>query len=81
MAKKKPEIESVDDINIKLKPFLGIRPGVYLTWLYGFALCLILFLLFFLPGIKKNGTVVSVGSMPDQAAVYVDGVEQQPEGS
>lgn len=73
MAKNKPEFESVDDIKVKLKPFLGIKPGVYLTWLYGFAVCVILFLLLFLHGIRKNGTVVSINSMPDQAAVYVDG--------
>ena len=73
MAKPPEEIEDASQIEVKLKPFLGIRPGIYLTGFYGIAILFVLFMLLFFPGIKKNGTAYEVESLPAGAAVHVDG--------
>jgi gamma-glutamyl hercynylcysteine S-oxide synthase len=73
MAKPSEEIEDVSQIEVKLKPFLGIEPGVYLTILYSIAALFILFMLLLFPGIKKNGTEYKVESLPAGAAIHVDG--------
>ena len=72
MAKKKDRDISITEIKVKLKPFLGIEPGVYLTFLYGFIIILILFFLLVFPGIKKNGSSVDFVSRPQGAVIYVD---------
>ena len=73
MAKPAEEIEDISQVEVKLKPLLGIKPGVYLTAVYGLVVLLVLFLLLFLPGIRKNGTRYTFESVPGDAAVYVDG--------
>jgi gamma-glutamyl hercynylcysteine S-oxide synthase len=67
------EAESAE-VTVKLKPILGMRPGVYLTVLYGIAVLLLVYLLLFLPGIVKYGEYRDVVSNPPHAAVSVDGV-------
>jgi len=62
------------EIQVKLKPILGIRPGVYLTILYSFAILLILFILLFAHGIKNPGSMLVVKTEPAGAAIKVDGV-------
>lgn len=67
---------SEQDFTVHLKPFLGIRPALYLSC---FAIVLLILLLFFLllfPGIKKNGSIVTVHSNPSFAALYIDGKYQ-----
>lgn len=73
MAETREEPLNPEDIHVKLKPVLGIRPGVYLTVLYAAVLILLLFLLLFYPGIRRNGSNVTFDSLPDGAAVYIDG--------
>jgi hypothetical protein len=69
-----PAATEPDTFNgVRLKPILGIRPGVYLAWIYGLVILFILFALLFLPGITRPGALVSVGSEPYGAAVLVDG--------
>jgi formylglycine-generating enzyme required for sulfatase activity len=53
---------------------MGIRPGVYLSGLYGFVILIILFIVFMLPGIINPGSVLAVSTEPFGAAVRVDGV-------
>jgi len=65
-----------DKDNVKLKPFLNIRPGVYLTCLYAALLVVILFAVFVRPGIVNSGSVLTVNSEPWGAAVLVDGCTQ-----
>ena len=74
MAKPTDEIEDISQVEVKLKPFLGIQPGLYLTVIYSLAALVLLFLLLFLPGIRKNGTVYTFESVPSGAAVHVDGL-------
>lgn len=73
MRKKKqlPQVEPV-----RLKPVLGIRPGVYLLVLYSVILFLAIFLVGFLPGIVRGGRYVDFSSPLSDAGLYVDGTYQ-----
>ncbi len=71
MSKKITE-EDIEKAVVKLKPVLGIAPGVYLTVFYGFVLTGILFFILLFPGIRKNGTLVYVDSYPPEASVFID---------
>ncbi|MFI5368679.1 MAG: SUMF1/EgtB/PvdO family nonheme iron enzyme [Spirochaetia bacterium] len=51
-----------------------MRPAVYLTGLYGAAAVLLIFFLFFYPGLRNRGSYLSVVTSPDHATVKVDGV-------
>jgi len=75
------EKQANNEIQVKFKPIYGIRPGVYLTFLYSFALLLILFFLFLYPGIKNPGAVLIVKTEPDGAAIRIDGVYRGVAGS
>jgi len=67
------KLNETDD-NVKFKPLLGIRPGVYLGVLYSFVLLVILFFLLVFPGIAKGGAILSVKTEPMGAAVRINGV-------
>ncbi|MDR1804068.1 MAG: SUMF1/EgtB/PvdO family nonheme iron enzyme [Treponema sp.] len=73
MFKNKPLPED----QVRLKPLLGIRPGVYLAFIYGAVLLLILFFVFLYPGISNPGSILAVKSEPWGAAVLVDGVYRE----
>jgi iron(II)-dependent oxidoreductase len=64
-----PEIQA----EVHLKPFLGMRPGVYLTILYAILALVILFFLLFYKGLRDHGTFLRVTTFPPGAAVSVDG--------
>ncbi|MCL2230089.1 MAG: SUMF1/EgtB/PvdO family nonheme iron enzyme [Treponema sp.] len=70
-----------NEIQVKLKPFMGMRPGVYLTILYSFILLIIIFFLFFSHGLKNPGSVLIVKTDPKNAAIRVDGVYKGLSGS
>lgn len=73
-SKKNNTTGSSSDDTVKLRPLLGIRPGVYLTVLYALIIGVILFFILLYPGIKEPGGQLSVTSEPQGAAVRVDGV-------
>lgn len=73
-AKGKPEPPSEEVEQVTLSPVFGMRPGVYLSVLYGFVLILLLFLLLFLPGIVRFGSRVTFDTAPAGASVLVDGI-------
>jgi hypothetical protein len=73
MGKKKVEPKSEDD-QVTLKPFLGIRPGVYLSAIYLFAVLLLFFLFFVNPGIRKPQAAIMLATEPEGAAMRVNGV-------
>ena len=60
-------------VEVHLKPFLGMRPGVYLTVLYALLALAVLFFLFFYKGVRDQGVFLRVTSSPPGAAVSVDG--------
>src|SRR5208283_595311 len=63
-----------DESTVRLKPILGLRPGQYLTVLYGLGLLLAVYLLLFMPGIKHHGAYLSLRTFPEHATVTIDGV-------
>ncbi|HAK44381.1 MAG TPA: hypothetical protein DCO79_00440 [Spirochaeta sp.] len=65
-----------DNDEVKLKPFLGIKPGKYLIILYIVIIIAVLFAILFLPGLVKPGTLYSFESVPENAVVFVDGKYQ-----
>jgi len=70
MQKKQPETEDI----VKLKPFMGMRPGVWLCALYSAVLLVIFFLFLVLPGIINPGSELIFITEPQGAAIRVDGV-------
>jgi len=62
------------DDQVRLKPVLGIRPGVYLAAVYGFVILLALYFLLLHPGLSRPGAVVVFTSEPWGCALRVDGV-------
>jgi len=75
MLKKKNRepIPDFSEVTVKLKPFLGMKPGTYLTVIYSLIVIVILFLVFFYPGIRRSGTYATFHSLPSKAEVMVDG--------
>jgi formylglycine-generating enzyme required for sulfatase activity len=75
MLRKKPPAPTSDDEDIvRLKPILGIRPGVYLAIACAVVLLVILFLVLVYPGITRPGSMVVFSSDPSGAALRVDDV-------
>ncbi|MBN2444593.1 MAG: SUMF1/EgtB/PvdO family nonheme iron enzyme [Spirochaetales bacterium] len=72
MAKQKSEETDFSDVSVTLKPLFGIKPEYYLPVIYIVILGLILFFVFFFPGINKNGTTITFKTIPGKAPVYVD---------
>jgi hypothetical protein len=68
------KIEILPEDRVVLKPFLGLKPRVWLTGLYSLLLLVILFFLLVFPGLMNPGTVYRFTSEPWGAAVELDGV-------
>ncbi|GHU15711.1 hypothetical protein FACS1894163_03490 [Spirochaetia bacterium] len=64
----------LEEDEVHLKPFLGLRPGVWLSVIYGAAILLILFFILIFPGLSRPGSVIVVKTEPWGAAVRLDGV-------
>ena len=59
---------------VKLEPFLDIRPGVYLTVLYTLIILAIVFFILILPGIRNPVAALIVKTEPAGAAIRVNDV-------
>ena len=82
MGKKAAQMpKQEDEDQVKLKPVMGIRPGVYLVFLYSFILIAVLFFLLVFPGLKNPGSVLVVKSNPQGAGIRVNGVYMGASGS
>ncbi|MDR0669927.1 MAG: SUMF1/EgtB/PvdO family nonheme iron enzyme [Treponema sp.] len=66
---------STDD-QVHLPPVLGIRPGVYLSVIYGLVFLGLLFFLCLFPGLSRPGSLVSFTTEPEGAAIRIDGVNR-----
>lgn len=73
-SKKGDDVVPIEDIKVVLKPILGIDPRVYVRIVWLFLAALVIFLLLVLPGIRRNGTVLTVNCSPADASVIVDGI-------
>src|SRR5690554_4330005 len=71
--KKREDDMPVNIEPVRLKPFLGMQPGVYLTILYALILLTVVFLVAILPGIIKSGKRVTFTSAVAPSYVTVDG--------
>jgi len=69
MSSDTPPIESVQDIQVRLKPFLGVKPKYYLAGIYALAVLALLFALLVLPGLTHPGTRATITSTPSGAEV------------
>ncbi|MDR2392666.1 MAG: SUMF1/EgtB/PvdO family nonheme iron enzyme [Treponema sp.] len=74
MAKTEKTDTPLPEDAVHLPMLLGIRPGVYLLFLYSLILLSLLFLVLLYPGLSKPGAVLVLRSEPLGAAVRVDGV-------
>jgi hypothetical protein len=59
---------------VRLKPVLGVRPGVYLAFLYSLVILAGFFFIFLFPGLSRPGAEVVFKTEPAGAALRVDGV-------
>ena len=68
--RKKPELPEVEPV--RLRPILGIRPGIVILASIILMIVLILFLLFVLPGIMQKGGYVRFDLNTVDTAIYLD---------
>jgi len=66
-------IPDFKNVKVRLRPFLGIKPQVYVPVIYIVLLVLIVFFVFFYFGIKQNGRYYFFESYPLNAGIYLDG--------
>ncbi len=72
-VKPRPGEVPPSEAEVRLKPVLGLKPGVYLTVIYALVLLFVLFMLLFYKGIRDQGVYLRVRTLPTGAAVSVDG--------
>lgn len=70
---KKITQADIDQAEVRLRSIAGISPRFYLPVIYIFLSLALVFLLFVLPGIRKNGSYLTFSGLPAKSAVYVDG--------
>ena len=64
----------LENISVKLKPIIGISPRTYVPAAWVLIMSFIIFILLILPGIRKNGTELTVLSVPADAQVIFNGI-------
>jgi formylglycine-generating enzyme required for sulfatase activity len=70
--KEKPEEAELAEDQVRLKPVLGLRPGVYLTIICSLLIMVILFLILLRPGIVNPGSLLVFTTEPSGAALRMD---------
>ena len=73
VSKSQKDVNDEIQVEVRLKAFLGMRPGVYLTVLYALIVLAALFFLLFYKGLHDQGTYLRVTTLPAGAAVTIDG--------
>ena len=63
-----------EDIVVRLKPLLGFQPRTYVPAAWIIILSTVVFFLLILPGIRKNGTWMTIYSDPPDVSILVNGV-------
>ena len=81
MKEKPKEKQTETEDIVKLKPIMGIRPGVYLTVIYSIILLVIFFFLLVFPGLNRPGAMLEVKTEPVGAAIRVNGHYMGTSGS
>ncbi|MCL2067212.1 MAG: SUMF1/EgtB/PvdO family nonheme iron enzyme [Treponema sp.] len=62
-----------DDL-VRLRPLFGLRPGIYLAFIYSILILVILFFILIYPGMKNLGALAVLKTEPEGAALRVNGV-------
>jgi len=70
--KKQEPLPDFSDVEVKLKPWGPVSPGTYLTIIYGIIILIIIFVIFFLPGILAQGIYYNFETTPLKAGVWID---------
>jgi iron(II)-dependent oxidoreductase len=68
-----PADTAQEQVRVRLKPILGVKPGTYLTVIYAIIALFILYMLLFHKGVREQGTYLQVQTFPPGAAIQVDG--------
>ena len=69
-----PEIADLERASqVRLRPFLGMPPGAYLTGIYAVVLLVALFLVLVYPGLRSPGGRIAVSASPRHVTVWLDG--------
>jgi len=69
-----PEVADLERAaRVRLRPFLGLPPGTYLTVIYALAVVLALFLVVLYPGLRSPGGRIEVTATPRHVSVWLDG--------
>jgi iron(II)-dependent oxidoreductase len=63
-----------EEIEVRLKPLLGMRPTTYVPIIYSILLAVVLFLILVLPGLKYHGARVTFDVVPAESSIRIDGV-------
>lgn len=63
----------VEEIEVRLKPILGIYPTTYVPVVWGIGILLVLFFVGIYPGLRSYGSRLTVATIPQGAEVLVDG--------
>jgi hypothetical protein len=79
LMRRKPENEKIEgpaapDDRVQLPSVMGIRPGVYLSFIYILIILAVFFFLCVFPGLSRPGAVVSFRTEPRGAAIRIDGI-------
>ena len=75
LAKKpEPGEQVLPEDHVRLKPILGIRPGVYLAAAGAAVILIVLFFILLYPGIVRPGSMVVFTSEPEGAALRIDDI-------
>ena len=70
-----------NDDQVKFKPFMGIRPGIYLSAIYLLVILFLIFVFLIHPGLKNPQAALIVKTVPQGAAVRVNDVYMGVSGS
>jgi len=66
--------QALPEDQVRLKPILGLRPGVYLAIAGAAVILIVLFFILLYPGIARPGAVVVFTSEPEGAALRIDDI-------
>ena len=66
--------ETLPEDRVHLPVLLGVKPGIYLAFIYSIVLLVILFFILIYPGLSRPGSMVIFESQPSGAALRIDGI-------
>ena len=67
------EHESPEEVEVRLRPVLGIAPATWVPVAYGLLTALVLFFVLVYPGIRHHGSLVTFVTTPERVSIRVDG--------